>query len=125
MGFSAKPVSSPSGHLRAGTLIGIAQTADARLPDYPDIPSFKELGYPDLVSTTWFSLSGPAGLPAEIVQKVNREIAKTMARPETERRMREEGMITEALTPADFRKLIEAETVRWKPAIERAGLIEK
>jgi tripartite-type tricarboxylate transporter receptor subunit TctC len=96
-----------------------------RLPDFPDLPTFKELGYPDLVSTTWFSLSGPAGLPAEIVQKVNREIVKTMARPETQRRMREEGMITEALTPADFGKLIEAESVRWKPVLERAGLIER
>src|SRR5262249_28463392 len=44
--FSAQTVSSTSGQLRAGTLRGIAQTADVRLPDYPDIPSFKELGFP-------------------------------------------------------------------------------
>jgi tripartite-type tricarboxylate transporter receptor subunit TctC len=123
--FAAQTVGSTAGQIRGGGLTGIAQSASMRLQDFPDLPTFRELGYPDLVSTTWFSLSGPAGLPAEIVQKVNREIAKSMARPETERRMREEGMITEALTPADFRKLIEAETVRWKPVIERAGLIER
>jgi tripartite-type tricarboxylate transporter receptor subunit TctC len=102
-----------------------AQTGDRRLPDFPDLPTFKEQGFPDLVSTTWFSLCGPAGLPADIVQKVNREIAKTMARPEIERRLREEGMLTQALSPAEFRQLIESETVRWKPVLERAGLIEK
>ena len=59
------------------------------------------------------------------MQKVNREIVKTMGRPEIERRMREEGMVTQALTPKEFLQLIETETVRWKPVIERAGLIEK
>jgi len=45
--------------------------------------------------------------------------------PEIDRRMRQEGMLTQALTPAEFRQLIETETVRWKPVIERAGLVEK
>jgi tripartite-type tricarboxylate transporter receptor subunit TctC len=78
--FAAQTVGSTAGQIRGGGLTGIAQSASMRLQDFPDLPTFKELGYPDLVSTTWFSLSGPAGLPAEIVQKVNREIAKTMAR---------------------------------------------
>jgi tripartite-type tricarboxylate transporter receptor subunit TctC len=106
-------------------LTAIAQTSDRRLPDFPDLPTFKEQGYPDMVSTTWFSLSGPAGLPADIVQKVNRAVVKTMARREIEQRLRQEGMVTEALSPAEFLQLIEAETVRWRPVIERAGLIEK
>lgn len=123
--FAAQTVGSTAGQIKGGGLVGIAQTADRRLADFPDIPTFKELGYPDLVSTTWFSLSGPAGLPDEIVQKVNREINKTMARPETEQRLREEGMLTQPLAPADFRQLIDTETARWKPVMERAGLIGK
>jgi tripartite-type tricarboxylate transporter receptor subunit TctC len=123
--FAAQTVGSTAGQLQGGGLTAIAQTADRRLPDFPDVPTFKELGYPDLVSTTWFSLSGPAGLPDEIVQKVNREIIKIMASPETEKRMSQEGMVTQALTTADFRRLIDTETARWKPVIERAGLIEK
>jgi tripartite-type tricarboxylate transporter receptor subunit TctC len=123
--FASQTLTSTFGQIQAGTLTAVAQTADHRLPDFPDLPTFREQGFPDLVSTTWFSLSGPAGLPADIVQKVNREIVKTMGRPEIDRRMREEGMVTQALTPAEFLQLIEAETVRWKPVIERAGLIEK
>jgi tripartite-type tricarboxylate transporter receptor subunit TctC len=123
--FAAQTLTSTFGQISAGTLTAVAHTADRRLPDFPDLPTFKEQGFPDLVTTTWFSLSGPAGLPPEIVQKVNRAIAQTMARPEIAQRMREEGMVTQALSPAEFLRLIEAETVRWKPVIERAGLIEK
>ena len=123
--FASQTLTSTFGQIQAGTLTAVAQTADRRLPDFADLPTFKEQGFPDLVSTTWFSLSGPAGLPVDIVQKVNREIAKTMGRPEIDQRMRQEGMLTQALTPAEFQQLIETETVRWKPVIERAGLVEK
>jgi tripartite-type tricarboxylate transporter receptor subunit TctC len=123
--FASQTLTSTFGEISGGTLTAIAQTSDRRLPDFPDLPTFKEQGFPDLVSTTWFSLSGPAGLPADVVQKVNREVVKTMARPEIAQRMRQEGMVTQALSPAEFLQLIEAETVRWRPVIERAGLIEK
>ena len=123
--FSAQTVASSAALIRGGSLTAVALTAGERLPDFPDVPTFKELGYPDVVHTTWFSLSGPAALPPEIVTKVNGEIVKTMARPDVQQRLRQEGLVTEALTPAEFRKLIEAETIRWRPALERAGLIEK
>ena len=123
--FSAQTVASSAALIRGGSLTAVALTAGERMPDFPDVPTFKELGYPDVVHTTWFSLSGPAALPPEIVTKVNGEIVKTMARPDVQQRLRQEGLVTEALTPAEFRKLIETETVRWRPALERAGLIEK
>ena len=123
--FASQTLTSTFPQLQSGTLTAVAQTADHRLPDFPDLPTFKEQGFPDLVSTTWFSLSGPAGLPPDIVQKINREIVKTMGRPEVDRRMRQEGMVSAPLSPAEFQKLIETETVRWRPVIERAGLIEK
>jgi tripartite-type tricarboxylate transporter receptor subunit TctC len=123
--FAAQSVTSSAGQIRGGTLHPVVQTASERLPDFATVPTFKELGYPDLTTTTWFSLSGPAGLPADIVQKVNREIANTMAKPEMRVRMQQEGMVTEALTPEQFRELIERETKTWRPVIENVGLIEK
>jgi tripartite-type tricarboxylate transporter receptor subunit TctC len=122
--FATPTVTSASGQLRGGTVTGLAVSAEQRLPDYPDVPTFKELGY-DLVATNWFGLAGPAGLPAEIVRKVNREINVAMAKPESQQRMREDGMLVHAMDAAAFRKFIEAEGVRWKPVIEKAGLIEK
>ena len=122
--FATPTVTSASGQLRGGTVTGLAVSAEQRLPDYPDVPTFKELGY-DLVATNWFGLAGPAGLPAEIVRKVNREINVAMAKPESQQRMREDGMLVHAMDASAFRKFIEDEGVRWKPVIEKAGLIEK
>jgi len=123
--FGSMTWTTASGHIQAGTVLPLAVSSDARLPDYPNVPTLKELGYPELVCTTWFSLSGPAGLPADIVQKVNREIANTTAKPEMRQRMQQEGMVTEALTPEQFKALIERETKLWRPVIEKAGLVDK
>src|SRR3954464_8911904 len=59
-------LSTAAGQIRAGRARGLAISAAARLPDYPDLPTFAESGYPDLVATVWFSISGPKGLPEDI-----------------------------------------------------------
>jgi len=107
--------------LRGGALVGLAHTGADRLGAYPDMPTFKELGFPDLVSTTWFSLSGPAGLPRPIVEKVNREVVRALAKPGMRDRLRDDGMVTEALDSGAFQAFVAAETARWKPAAARIG----
>src|SRR5215212_2234996 len=64
--FTTFTLSSTASFIRQGTLTGIAVTSPERMPDYPDVPTFRELGYPALVSSTWFSLSGPAKLRSDI-----------------------------------------------------------
>ncbi len=63
------------------TLRALAVTTEARRPEAPDVPTFKELGY-DLVASTWFSFSGPKGLPQDIVLRLNREAIRILALPE-------------------------------------------
>jgi tripartite-type tricarboxylate transporter receptor subunit TctC len=123
--FSAQTVTSTAAQMRGGVLNGIAVTAKERMPDFPNMPTFKELGYPELTSVTWFSLSGPANLPKDITQDINREVAKAMAKPAVQDTMRKQGMITEAMTPGELQGLIERETAFWKPVMEKAGLIQK
>jgi tripartite-type tricarboxylate transporter receptor subunit TctC len=122
--FATPTVTSASGQLRGGAVTGLAVSAEQRLPDYPAVPTFREFGY-DLVATNWFGLAGPAGLPPDIVRMVNREVNVAMAKPESQQRMREAGMLVQPMDAAQFRKFIADEGVRWKPVIERAGLIEK
>lgn len=122
--FSAQTLSSASALIRGGALLALAEGGNQRVPDYPNVPTMKEAGV-DLVSVNWFSLSGPAKLPTDIRDKVNRVINEGMAKPESQERLRQQGLVSEAMTPEAFNKFIEAETVRWKPAIEAAGLIEK
>lgn len=121
--FSAQTVSSAASYMRSGTLIPLANTADERLPDYSDLPTLKESGFPELVATTWFSISAPAKLPRDIAEKVNREMARIMASPDVQQKMQRDGLITKAMTIDEFEKFIAFETARWKPVIERAGLV--
>jgi tripartite-type tricarboxylate transporter receptor subunit TctC len=123
--FSTFTLSSTAQFLRQGTLKGIAVTAPERMPDYPDLPTFRELGHPELVSSTWFSLSGPAGLPAEIVATLNRAVNEAMVRPEVQARLRRDGLLAQPMGAADFTRFVAAEGARWRPLIERAGLVGK
>lgn len=119
--FATPTVTSASPQLHGGTVIPLAQTGGTRLTDYPDMPTFKDLGY-DLVATNWFALSGPAGLPPEIVQKVNSAINAGMSQPGNKDRIAEQGMISDPMDVPTFQAFVEHEAVRWKPVILKAGL---
>ncbi len=118
-------LSSSAQFLRAGTLNGVAVTSPERMPDQPELPTFKELGFPTLVGTTWFSLSGPPKLPVEIVEKLNAEIGRIVALPEVQARFRRDGFISQPMSPAEFTRYVGAEVARWKPLVEQAGLAGK
>lgn len=64
--FSTSALSSTSGFLHANTLLGVAVTSPERITDFPDLPTFKELGHPELLDNTWFAFSGPAELSGEL-----------------------------------------------------------
>jgi tripartite-type tricarboxylate transporter receptor subunit TctC len=117
-------VSSAASLVRGGTLRALAHTGKTRLPDFPDIPTFKELGY-DMVALLWFSLSGPAHLPKDIVEKVNAEINRAVQTPEVAARLQRDGLIADPINVEEFNQFIDAETATWKPVMERAGLIGK
>lgn len=105
-------------HIRAGTLIPLAISSPERSPEMPEVPTLKELGHPDLVITTWFSLSGPADLPQEVVEKVNREINKSLDDPAVRKHLEREAVQTRAMTSAETTQFIESEVKKWVPAVK-------
>ena len=123
--FGLPVLGSVASHLRSGALVPLAHSAGARVPEYPDVPTLKEVGYPDLTTTTWFSLSGPAHLPRPLAERLNREVVAMVKKPDIQERIQRDGMITEPMSIAEFDKFIAAETARWKPVIEAAGLVSK
>ena len=90
-------------------MIPIALTSSARVTEYPDLPTFKELGYPDLVATTWFALSGPANVPNDIVQRLNRAVIKVFELPEVRKRLERDAIETHAMTPEEFTSFMASE----------------
>lgn len=119
--FATPTVTSASPQLQGKTVIGLAHTGKERLPDYPDVPTFKELGY-DLVATNWFALAGPAKLPDAIVQKVNATINAGMAQPANQAVVRRDGMIIDPMDVPTYQAFVAREAERWKPVILKAGL---
>ena len=83
----------------AGRLIPLAVSSAQRLAERPDLPTLSELGYPDMVTTTWHMLAGPAGLPREIVSALNREVAQIVERPEMRKHLRDDAVETRVMTP--------------------------
>jgi tripartite-type tricarboxylate transporter receptor subunit TctC len=104
--------------IRAGKVRALAVSSVARLPEYPSVPTFKELGYEDLVAATWFSLSGPANLPRDIVERLNRAIVSSLQTPEVQKWLAQEVVEVRLLTPEQFKSFVEAEIARWRPIIK-------
>jgi tripartite-type tricarboxylate transporter receptor subunit TctC len=109
------------GQIRAGTVVPLAVSASQRMPEFPQVPTMKDLGYPDLVATTWFGIVGPAGVPEPIVSRLHAAIEHALQAPEMRKRMEAEGMETEPMPAAAFRRFNEAELAKWTP-IARAAL---
>ncbi len=107
--------------IRAGKAVALAISAEGRLPDYPNAPTFKELGYPDLTAITWFSLSGPAGVPTEIVNRVNAETRRGLHAADARERLRPEGIEPGDLDPKQFTDFVAAEVKRWTPVVKASG----
>ena len=123
--WSSQTVSSTASYVRGKTLDALGVTTAKRLPDWPDVPTFKEQGY-DIDASIWFGISGPAAMPPALVKKINLEIQKGLAKPEIAERMRRDGMIVDPMTPEQYSAFIEREVKVWGPVMKAAGLtVEK
>jgi tripartite-type tricarboxylate transporter receptor subunit TctC len=114
-------LTTASSQIRAGRARALAVSSAARLPDYPDIPTFAESGYPDIVATVWFSLSGPAGMPPELVRQLNEEVRRALELSEIRERMRHEGISPNRLDAREFNAFVADELRRWGPIVRVSG----
>ncbi|WP_270933649.1 Bug family tripartite tricarboxylate transporter substrate binding protein [Falsiroseomonas oryzae] len=108
--------------IRAGQLRALAVTTPRRTAVVPDVPTFAEQGFPDLVGITWFGLSGPAGLPEPIVTTLNREVVRIMAGPRMRERLAADSFESGDYSAPAFTRFVESEIARWAPVARAAGL---
>jgi len=114
-------LTTASTQIRAGRVRALALSSEKRLADYPGIPTYRELGYRDVVGTVWFSLSGPAGMPADVVDRLNAEVRKILQLPDVRQRLRPDGIEPNALDPKAFTDFMIAEVKRWAPVVRASG----
>ncbi|MEO6929898.1 MAG: tripartite tricarboxylate transporter substrate binding protein, partial [Casimicrobiaceae bacterium] len=107
--------------IKAGRLKALAVLDAQRYARMPSVPTAVELGYPDLVMSTWFGIAMPAGTPAAIVTRVNAEIMKALADPEVVARLQAIGVDpARSNTPDAFGAFLREDMARWKKAAEVA-----
>lgn len=105
-------------HVKDGKLRALAVTGRSRSALAPELPTVSESGLPGFVSTTWFGIYGPRGLPADITAKLNAEFNKAMQSAEVRERMARLGAdVATANTPAQFAAMVQADSDRWAAVI--------
>jgi tripartite-type tricarboxylate transporter receptor subunit TctC len=108
--------------VKAGQIKGLAVTTKTRSPLLPDVPSVTELGLPQLVAENYFGVSGPAGLPKEVTDKLSAAIAAIVADPVIVKRFEELGITAVGMGVADFTAFVSKQVNDWQPAIKAADL---
>ena len=108
-------------HIRAGQIRALAVTTTKRSDAFPDLPSISEF-VPGYETSSWFGIGAPAGTPAEIIDKLNRETNAGLADPTIRARLADLGCMELTGSAADFGKLIADETQKWGKVIRDAGI---
>ena len=108
--------------LREGLARPLAVTAEARVPQLPDVPTLVESGLLGADSYAWIGLIGPASLPPERVARLSAEAQRALAAPEARGRLENAGFQVTASTAPEFRDFIAAEAARWGGLIRRQGI---
>ncbi|OVZ60027.1 hypothetical protein CDO44_10750 [Pigmentiphaga sp. NML080357] len=108
-------------HVRAGKLTALASTGEKRTEIMPDLPTVSET-LPGFSANVWFALSGPAGLPAPIVAKLNREVVRILKQPATHDKFVDIGVELLPSTPKEMADRIRTEIPEWRTVVMAAGI---
>jgi tripartite-type tricarboxylate transporter receptor subunit TctC len=116
--FDSLPSAAP--HIKAGKVRALAVSGEQRNPSFPDLPTMKEQGF-DLVSYSWYGLSGPARLPAPIVERLAKEMQVVLKDPTVVRRWQEIGAESSTKTPEEYTAFVKTELEKATAAVKASG----
>jgi tripartite-type tricarboxylate transporter receptor subunit TctC len=116
------PASTVMAHVKAGTLKAFGLIGRQRLAALPDVPSFAEAGIADFESALWFGLNAPAGTPVDIVERLGKDLATVLARPEVRAQLSAQSFNTLPGGVAPFADLLSKETGKWSRIVKAANI---
>ena len=108
-------------YIRSGRLRALAVASDKRSALLPDVPTMKELGFPDLVASPWFALVAPAGTPRDIVTRLNEEVNRILRNPETIDIFAKQGADPIVISVEATGTLIRSEIEKWAKVVKETG----
>jgi tripartite-type tricarboxylate transporter receptor subunit TctC len=115
-------LSTSLGQVQAGTVRALGQSGATRSPLLPDVPTIAEAGLPGYEASVYNALLGPAGLPWDIVNKLQAEVAKAGRSADVQERFAQLGITMTASTPEELADFIKIETAKWAKIIREAGI---
>ncbi len=118
-------VSGALPYIRAGRLRALAVAATSRSALAPDLPTFTELGYPDLVAGTWYGVLVPQRTPLAVVETLNRAIVAALRDKSIHDQITGVGVEPTPSTPDEFARFVQSEMVKWGRVMQQAGLSQK
>jgi tripartite-type tricarboxylate transporter receptor subunit TctC len=108
-------------NIKAGKVRALGVTTTKRVAELPDVPTVGET-VPGYEVSVWYGISGPKGIPAEIVAKLNTAVNAALAKPELKQRFHQLGGEVMPMSPAAFGKLVADDTAKWAKVVKSAGL---
>ena len=118
--FDAPP--SLIAHIRAGKLRVLAAASSQRNRLLPDVPTFAELGHPNVAVSLWYGLLAPAGTPTAILEKLNGTVMKALESPDVRERLLAQGAEPMPGSPQVFANFMRDEMAKWAPVVKQAGV---
>ena len=109
------------GQIKAGKLRAIAAVSATRSAVLPELPTMAEAGYPGIEGGLWFGISGPAGVPRNVVDRMSKEIFAAVAIAEIKERFASVGAFVSPLNALDYTEFIRAENKKWGPVVKASG----
>lgn len=106
-------LTSAAGTILGGKVRALAMTSRKRVPEHPDVPTFAEQGFPDVVAEVWFGLSGPPGIPDGLVQRINAAVVKGLQEPDARRLLARDAIDPPPYDAAAFASFFRAENGKW------------
>jgi tripartite-type tricarboxylate transporter receptor subunit TctC len=114
-------VTTMSEHVKAGQVRALGTTGKVRSTVLPDVPTINEAGVPGYEATIWIGLIAPKGTPLGVVNRLNAEITKIVAKPEVKREWAAQGAVAMTMTPEEFGKYIDGDIVKWERIVKISG----
>src|SRR3954464_6359106 len=108
-------------HVRAGRVRAIAVTSAQRSPALPDVPTVNEQGFSGFDDLTWTAFFAPAGMPQDLVNRINSEITRALASPDIGERLAQLGLDWKANTSGEFAAFLRSEVQKWSQAVKDSG----
>ena len=105
----------------AGKVRVLATTKGKRIEMFPDVPTFAELGYPDMTADAWTAYMAPAGTPPAIIQRLSTEFTRIVTAPEIVAAFDKEGYTLLGSSPAVTGQMIRSELKRWEGVVKASG----